>query len=295
MIKHLSGDYETVEYDRTRFVMLYDNTDNETYPVHWHNAPEIIMPLENNYTVITGGQTYVLNENDIIIIPSGELHLLPAAKGRRLIFQCDDNVLGKNLALHAVTPAVSGVMLITPESEIHQAAHEYMLEIYHDYFSDDPLADTKLYRRLIDMLITIREHQLSMNSTVIPQADEDPAEFEEKFNKVIKFINLNYMNEITLDTLADIAGYSKYHFSRIFKQYCSMSHVKYINRRRIKAAEGLLFDPELSINEVAHLSGFSSLATFNRVFKEFKLCTPSEFKKLYQYSADTFTGSTHFD
>ena len=44
MIKNLLGDYETVEYENKRFVMLYDNVETETYPTHWHNAVEIIMP-----------------------------------------------------------------------------------------------------------------------------------------------------------------------------------------------------------------------------------------------------------
>ena len=38
MIQHLSGDFETVEYSNNGFILLYDNTENEDYPMHWHNA-----------------------------------------------------------------------------------------------------------------------------------------------------------------------------------------------------------------------------------------------------------------
>ena len=58
MIKHLSGDYETVEYDEKKYVMLYDNTDNEAYPVHWHRALEVLMPLKNTYIVNVSGTDY---------------------------------------------------------------------------------------------------------------------------------------------------------------------------------------------------------------------------------------------
>ena len=51
MIKHLSGEYETVEYENKRLFLLHDNYDNEAYPIHWHNAVEILMPLENSYIV----------------------------------------------------------------------------------------------------------------------------------------------------------------------------------------------------------------------------------------------------
>ena len=89
------------------------------------------------------------------------------------------------------------------------------------------------------------------------------------------------MEDISLDQLASLAGYSKYHFSRIFKQYNSMSYIQYINAKRIKMAERLLMDSNLPITEVAMRSGFSSLATFNRTFKEIKHCTPTDFQKLY--------------
>ena len=55
MIKNLSGEYETVEYENQRFVMLYDNDEIKEYPTHWHNAVEVIRPLHNGFTVTAGG------------------------------------------------------------------------------------------------------------------------------------------------------------------------------------------------------------------------------------------------
>ena len=81
MIKNLSGEYEIVEYENKRFVMLYDNSEYEFYPTHWHNAVEIIMPIENTFTVQTGAKEFLLHERDIIIIPPGELHTLPPQEG----------------------------------------------------------------------------------------------------------------------------------------------------------------------------------------------------------------------
>ena len=111
--------------------------------------------------------------------------------------------------------------------------------------------------------------------------DEKIDEYSEKFGTVLKYIDNNYMYDITLEQLADVAGYSKYHFSRIFKQYNAMSYLQYINARRTKAAELLLLDPSVPNTEVAMRSGFKSLTTFNRIFKEIKHCTPTDFKKLY--------------
>ena len=92
------------------------------------------------------------------------------------------------------------------------------------------------------------------------------------------------MYELPLEKLASIAGYSKYHFSRIFKEYNGVSYIQYINGKRIKAAERLMADSSYPITEVAMQCGFASLTTFNRAFKKAKGCTPTEFRKMYKYS-----------
>ncbi|HCD46236.1 MAG TPA: hypothetical protein DEQ64_21450 [Lachnoclostridium sp.] len=79
------------------------------------------------------------------------------------------------------------------------------------------------------------------------------------------------------------SGFSKYHFTRIFKQYMNMTFYEYLNSRRVKKAEELLYNTkEMSITDVAMGSGFSSMSTFNRTFKMIKRCSPSDYRKIRQ-------------
>lgn len=283
MIKHLSGDYETVEYDAKKYVMFYDNTDNEPYPIHWHDAVELIMPLKNEYRITIAGTEYALPENDIIIVPPGELHSMPAIPGRRLIFQCDNSVLTEVTVLEPVTRVMASPILINNayNKDLHKLAQRSMLEIQGLYSSNSELSDVKIYLKVIELFMALSEFQLDQQKIVMDCDDVKIGEYNEKLGTVLKYIDNNYMYDITLDQLADVAGYSKYHFSRIFKQYNSMSYLQYINARRTKAAETLLLDPDIPITEVAMRSGFKSLTTFNRIFKDIKHCTPTDFKKLY--------------
>jgi len=283
MIKHLTGDYETVEYDAKKYVMLYDNIENEPYPIHWHDAVEIIMPLKNEYQITIAGKEYALPENDLIIVPPGELHSMPAIPGRRLIFQCDNSILSEVTVLEPVTRVMSAPVLINNayNKDLHKLAQRTMLEIQELYTSNSELSDVKIYLKVIELFMALSEYQLEQQKVVMDCDDIKIGEYNEKFGTVLKYIDNNYMYDITLDQLADVAGYSKYHFSRIFKQYNSMSYLQYINARRTKAAETLLLDPDIPITEVAMRSGFKSLTTFNRIFKDIKHCTPTDFKKLY--------------
>lgn len=283
MIKHLSGDFETVEYDTQKYAMLYDNVQNEEYPVHWHNAVELIMPIKNEYTVTVNAMDYLVPENDVLIIPPGELHSMPAIPGRRIIFQCDNSILGEISALEPVMRSLNVPVLINGDmdKELHVLAKKTMLDILSLYNSKSELADVKIYVKVIELFMALREYQLEQQKIVMDCDDEKIDEYSEKFGTVLKYIDNNFMYDITLEQLADVAGYSKYHFSRIFKHYNSMSYLQYINARRTKAAELLLLDPSIPITEVAMRSGFKSLTTFNRIFKEIKHCTPTDFKKLY--------------
>ncbi|MBQ9898716.1 MAG: helix-turn-helix transcriptional regulator [Ruminococcus sp.] len=284
MIKNLNGEFETVEYDEKKYVMFYDNTDNEPYPVHWHNAVEFIMPLKNHYIVNVAGTDFDFRENEVLIVPPGELHSMPAIPGRRLIFQCDNSILGEIPALEAIMRSMHSPLIINSDydREIHALAKKMMLDAMELYSSHSEVADVKIYMGILSFLLALREHQLQEQKASLECDDDQLDEYTEKFGTVMKYIDSNYMYDLTLDQLADVAGYSKYHFSRIFKQYNSMSYIQYINARRTKAAEQLLLDPDLPITEVAMRSGFKSLTTFNRIFKDIKHCTPTDFKRLCQ-------------
>ena len=98
---------------------------------------------------------------------------------------------------------------------------------------------------------------------------------------VCSYINDHCTEELTLDTVAARAGFSKYHFTRLFKQFTNVSFYKYLNQKRIENAERLLTNPQMSVTEVSLASGFSSLSSFIRMFKLVKGCTPSEYRALY--------------
>jgi transcriptional regulator GlxA family with amidase domain len=105
-----------------------------------------------------------------------------------------------------------------------------------------------------------------------------------RLNAVFEYIDNHLSEKLTLKNVAEIAHFSTSHFDRIFKKYTNSSFYHYLKRIRVKRAENLLLNPELSITAVALDAGFESIATFNRAFKEIKRCTPSEYKKLYYWN-----------
>ena len=89
----------------------------------------------------------------------------------------------------------------------------------------------------------------------------------------------NYKENISLDDVCEKSGMSSYYFCRLFKKASGSGFVDYLNFVRICKSEKLLAKSEKSILEVAYDVGFSSVSYYNRIFKRYKNCTPTEYRK----------------
>ncbi|MFW9601043.1 MAG: helix-turn-helix domain-containing protein, partial [Prevotella sp.] len=99
--------------------------------------------------------------------------------------------------------------------------------------------------------------------------------------KVKNYISKNYMDEIRLATLSDMAGMSPSAFSRFFKLHTGRNLSEYIIDIRLGYASRMLVDTARSISEISFDCGFNNLSNFNRIFKKKKECSPSEFRENY--------------
>lgn len=283
MIETLNGIHETVNFKESSGFRLYNNDENENYPSHWHTPLEIVMPIINNYEVICSGHKYILQETDILIINSGVIHSLYAPPvGERLIFQPDFTLLHNIKELESTLSIISPALLITAENSpaIHEKIASLMLEIRDEYSSTDILSNASIYAKLIQIFVFIGRY-CANNVEKFDVTSNKQKEYTEKFLSVCNYINEHCTDNLSLDEVADLIGFSKYHFTRLFKQFTGVSFYKYLNQKRIACAEKLLVNPSISITEVSLQSGFSSLSAFIRMFKIIKDCTPTEFRKLY--------------
>lgn len=86
---------------------------------------------------------------------------------------------------------------------------------------------------------------------------------------------------LDLDAVAAHAGYSRFHFVRAFKAAYGETPGQYLTHRRIERAEEMLRGADLSVTEICHLVGFSSLGTFSTRFKTRTGLSPSEYRSTY--------------
>lgn len=283
MIENLKGIYETVNFKENASFRLYLNDEPENYPTHWHNTLEIIMPLENAYTINSCNRDIILNENDIIFIWPCCIHSLFAPEhGKRLIFQADISVLNQIKQMVLLHTQLTPLTIVTPENypNTHPLIQKYLMEIAEEYEKDSPYIDLSIYGKILGILSLLAQNTNELNEQFNGVANKQQ-EYTEKFMYICEYIRQHCSEDLCLDDVAALAGFSKYHFSRLFKQFTGVSFYKYLNQQRISLAEKQLADANNSITDVAINSGFSSMSSFIRMFKLIKNCTPTEFRNMH--------------
>ncbi|HQM95516.1 MAG: helix-turn-helix domain-containing protein [Clostridia bacterium] len=97
--------------------------------------------------------------------------------------------------------------------------------------------------------------------------------------KIMKYVNANYMNKITLNDISEHVSFSVSYISRIFKDEKKMNLATYINNVRIRNACCLLVESGYSIAEISYLCGFEEQSYFTRMFKSVTDRTPREYRE----------------
>ncbi len=284
MIENLDGIFETVNYKKRTTLKLYDNVEYEDYPMHWHPAIEIIMPTDNYYTLNFGNADVLLEEGDICFVCPGCIHAIVAPEtGRRIIFQPNTNFLRNMNDIELLLTLMSPYTIVTAEKypDIYDRLKELLISIREEYLDGQPFSEVSIYSKVFEIFVLLGKKLSDKN---LADKDENFAAKEEYASVLLdicNYISEHCSEDLKLSEVADMSGFSKFYFERLFKQFTGTSFYKYVNQKRIAKAQELLIEPGNSVTDVALSCGFTSISSFIRMFKLQKGCTPTDFKNMY--------------
>jgi AraC-like DNA-binding protein len=268
------------------FPFLFQDNTFYNYNFHWHELLEFVYILQGSINVVVDGNTYHAVQGDIVIINSGAIHgFLDAASGTVIstyqtgleFFEQNPVDLRDDVSLKLVFSRRTFINH-RDDKELHKRLEGLLLSVREEYYAKKKGFHLAIRAKLYDLaLIFLRE---------IPEPESRPGELAgRKYNhqileRVFSFIHGSFSNPgITLEQAADVAALSKFYFTRYFKQQTGQTFHSYLSRVRINKAEEYLAESDLSIIDIAYLCGFSSLKTFNRLFKTYTGTSPSSYRK----------------
>ncbi|KQZ46664.1 hypothetical protein ASD54_21895 [Rhizobium sp. Root149] len=130
-----------------------------------------------------------------------------------------------------------------------------------------------LYEEALGLVTVLAIHKATMSQLREPQSlGRAPLAL------IDEFIEENLGSNLSLSSLAELAGLSRFHFSRAFKAATGETPYKHVLRRRMEKAKLLLAAGEMTIDEIAGRLGFQDSAYFQRTFKSWMGMSVKAFK-----------------
>jgi len=262
---------------------LVENTADEfKYPMHWHNAAELVYNAEGTCVISVSGDEYSLNTGDLLLIPPGEIHEIVSCSrnGKRYFIQFNISTLDCFGGINDVKPYLERIIKISRDTgpELRGSIEKCVTDLIREHERKDYAYALSLNARIFDIIVLIAR-SMAKSAQNNENAGSRKVAGLQQINKAFEYIERNYPLHITLKDVSNAAGFSEYYFSRLFKEYTGQSFLNYLNYYRVKQAEKLLKSTERPVLEIALESGFNSLATFNRIFKKLKGCSPTYYRK----------------
>lgn len=282
--RELKDSFEEVDYLQESHLRIWYNTQEDAYAMHHHPAVEVILCVEQTYHVTVTNQAFTLHPGDILVIPPHLLHSMEGDKGARFIGLFNIDMLNVFSDLKILAPTFLTPHLLNPDQtpETYDFVYKTFIKIIDYYFSNEIMWEFSIYSKILELLALIGQYRYGA-TLHDSKLDKSASENYEKFATLLTYIDSHYANEITLEQAAALVGFSKFHFSRLFKEFTNCTFYDYLSQTRIQAAKRLL-STSTSITDIAFQTGFNSLTSFCRCFKKYTDLSPSEYRDLYEKS-----------
>ena len=171
---------------------------------------------------------------------------------------------------------------LRPSDEGYTEIKALLFEIFKIIRQKDRHYELLLKSKLEELIYLFYFYRLVERKT-----SDDHYRKNEKIREIIDYINQHYAENLTIDKLSLLMGYSKTHFMTIFKQQTGTSCTEFIIQARLNAACEELRNSVKPVLEIATDVGFNNLSNFNRQFKHYYDQTPSQYRKTHSNNKKT--------
>ena len=257
------------------------------YPAHCHEEYEINF-VENAAGVerTIGDSRETIGNLDLVLITGSKLvHVweqgtCPEQNIHEITIHIDPDTFHGRLMDKRAFASIRRMLeraqrgLAFPEGAI-QIIKEDIINLAH---SNDSFASViRLFNLLYRLSLVENARELSSSAFVDAKEENE----DDRVRQVKEYISVNYMHDVNLQKLAGIVCMTEESFSRFFRNKTGRTPKRYLIDYRLGVAARLLLTTKLSVAEIGYSCGFNTLCHFNRLFREAKGCTPSEFREQF--------------
>ena len=214
------------------------------------------------------GKTYCLGEDDAFLIRPDELTYYEADKKNPWTYTWIGFQGVKIKSYLERTSLLSSPVFLYEKDDRIRLCHEKMFEASHLPSNRDLIMNSILYEYLFLLASKFPREQLSPREKQISYVEE-----------VLKYMESNYAQSISIQSLADSLGLNRSYLHRLFKSATGASLLEYLLELRIQKACTLLQETDLAVSIISLSVGYENTLYFSRLFWKKKGVSPSLYRE----------------
>lgn len=268
-----------------QFFHLKDRKSME-FELHFHDFNKIVVLISGNVTYLIEGKVYRLKPWDILLVSSSEIHkAIIGASGtyERMIIWVNSNFLLKHnspesnllTCFDIASKEKRNLLRLDPEL-LRQA--KYILSQLKEECREDGFGSQVLKNSLFLQFIVYLNRLYLKPENIKHQAEGD---YNESIGEVMRHINENLSEDMSIEGLASQFYMSKYHLMHKFKSQTGYTIHNYILQKRLMMAN-ILIKSGKSMTEACSECGFGDYSSFVRAFKKMYGLSPKQHHKLLE-------------
>lgn len=241
-------------------------------PLHYAETIEILLCDHLCGEIVIDNNHYLLEGSQLFVIPPYTVHsnIVRPGSGTMYVFKINFREMERYFNVYNFLAlrdcSLSQLEYLCPEyDEVRRIVDGLMLR-------DGELAECLPF--IMQLFVVLSRHvDRNRNSS------QENAQFRDSsLQELIRWTHENYTRKITIEEVAKMTGYSKYHFCSRFKNLTGMTYLHYLNTVRVSKACLLLRNGD-SVQMVCRSCGFENVSYFIQMFKKIQHMTP------YQYAS----------
>ena len=281
------SNYEIYPFDNVSAFNMSTGYKERSYQDHWHSYGEILFvgPGKTNIFKV-GKSTYDLAYGDFVLVWPMEMHaIIDADRTEALVIQFSNAFINSLFDLQRIMHLYRNLHIICSNAhpELAGKLKTIAFKMKEIFFSERKDREIRCCMLLMEFMLILDEYR---NELAPELSGDSQYSYNDDVMRRMVGVTDYIKNNLTADDLsqaamAEMAGISRDYFSRIFKNVTGMNYSKWLNKIRLDKASELLAEEGRTLTEVAMLSGFQSIPSFNRVFREEKGMAPGEYRALF--------------
>jgi AraC-like DNA-binding protein len=250
---------------------------------HFHPYYEVYFLLSGSRIYFIKDTTYAIEASDLVFINKHEVHKTLHAghsghEHERIVIHFDDRFVRDVFKQHApllLRPFEQHNPIVRLPEQGREQVGSLIKQLLVELRDKSMGYEILLYQAITELLLLSSRYV----TTSGPPEPIYTSPLNLKISEIVRYLNVNYSEQIRIQALAERFFISPYYMSRVFKEVTGFTLIDYLNLTRIKEAQRLLRETGFSITDIAARVGFDNFSHFGKIFKKITRTSARDYRK----------------